>query len=191
MSTEQYQDVLLNIEKALTLLSGYQETDSTAEGRMISQLKWLKGEALANRLPIPVDTAWTSTLRYVYTDHALDHIKGIRKYLHALMVILVDGELLTKQRHYPAVAREVDQLLSILGSARKVSTSKDRLAQELKSLRTALLAGTLEVPVTREDHPTFNAAFTEETLNDVPGAQEKLEEIWNLLVESVRPSTWV
>jgi hypothetical protein len=190
MITERYQDALLNIEKALTLLSSYQEMDSTAEGRMISQLKWLRGEALANRLPIPVDPAWTSTLRYVYTDHALDHIKGIRKYLRVLMIILVDGGLLTKPRHYLSVARKIDHLLSILEPVQEVPAPKDSLVQELKSLRAGLLNSTLEVPVEREDYPVLNTVYTEEVLISIPGAQNKLEEIWNLLVEGVRPSTW-
>ncbi len=190
MISEVYQDALLNIEKALTLLSNCQETDSTAEGRMISQLKWLRGEIFANRLSIPVDTAWTSTLRYVYTDHTLDHIRDIRKYLRALMLILVEGELLTKKGHYTAAAMKVDQLLSAIASVEKAFTSRDRFVQELKSLRAGLLSGTLDVPVQREDYPAFTAVYTEDVLGELPGVYEKLEEVWNLLVEGFRPSNW-
>ena len=61
-------DVLLN-----GLLASFDPIDETPEGRMITQLKWLKERADNHDLRLPVDPVYLSTIRYIYTNGDLCH----------------------------------------------------------------------------------------------------------------------
>ncbi len=73
MNTEEQRLDVIQICNLLLsgILKPFTQTDDTPEGRMITQLKWLKERVENKDLPLPVDRKWLSTLRYVYTDGAL------------------------------------------------------------------------------------------------------------------------
>src|SRR5690606_1882036 len=71
-TNEQRLDVIENCNILLNgVLKPFAQTDDTPEGRMITQLKWLKERAENNDLSLPVDPIKISSLRYIYTDGEL------------------------------------------------------------------------------------------------------------------------
>src|SRR5690606_7364104 len=104
-TNEQRLDIIKNCNHLLNgVLKPFEQTDSTSEGRMISQLKWLKERAENHDLPLPVNPDHLSTLRYVYTNGEICHLEKdpfrvfgeIELPMNKLMCLAKNGELLLK-----------------------------------------------------------------------------------------------
>lgn len=108
---EEYADAMERIAFLLDAFKDYPASNETAHGRVVYQLRWLKQEIDAQRLPVPVHKSWISTLCYVVGSCEVDDTKEIAKALGELKRIL-QGPGLLKPRHFPVIAAQIDDLVA-------------------------------------------------------------------------------
>lgn len=108
---EEYEDAMERIAFLLDAFKDYPASNETAHGRVVYQLRWLKQEIDAQRLPVPVHKSWIGTLCYVVGSCEVDDSKEIAKALGELKRIL-QGPGLLKPRHFPVVAAQIDDLVA-------------------------------------------------------------------------------
>jgi hypothetical protein len=201
-TSEIYQDIQLNCEVILSQLKYYPVSNDTAEGRMIYQCRWLKEQAAAGTLPIPV-LDYVSTLKMVYTEHNLEHlyrtaseyIENTEKVLYRLLK-LIKGNLLAKHDYYPFATRVIDELVEILGVPNRPLTLYERgLVVELMKLRELMTEGKLKPPLMYclPEFPNFCEVFslTESSIDDLNGGGKTIKIVADFVFEGVRPASWV
>ncbi|HFB65136.1 MAG TPA: hypothetical protein ENJ60_06305, partial [Aeromonadales bacterium] len=77
---EQRLDIIKNCNLLLKgYLSHFKQTDNSAQGRMITQLKWLKERAENHDLPLPVPREKLGSLLYIYTNGEMYNIYEYEK----------------------------------------------------------------------------------------------------------------
>lgn len=202
-SDERIQDVIDNCAILLARLAGHAQTDATPEGRMISQLKWLRERAEAGTLSLPVDHGYTATLRHVYTEGMLSRLaatgeeyeREIEIYEYRLLKLVKKAALLLKPDYYPYAVRCVEALIGCLRNAPRALTSYEHESiTELEQIRDALAEGRIEPPlVSWRDYPQFRQVYsiTGSTIDDIPNGGTLCRAVADLIFEGVRPQSWL
>lgn len=182
---EQYQDIIENCTHYLTALEKiYVESNDTPEGRMISQLKWLKQEAVGERLALPVDPEYTGTLGHVSVEHKSIMAKATPKWeiYHYRLLNLVKGRLLAKPEHNNTVYPLLSYLLTNI-------PKKDKLYRpKLVELEALILSNTNQYPINSDIfHPTLTIDIYESTeIKAFPEGIQTMEMISEYCFEGVR-----
>jgi hypothetical protein len=200
---DRLQDIIENSETLLNRLAGYEQIDSTPEGRMISQLKWLRERAKTGQLSLPVEPVYISTLRYVYTNGELsrlavnrsEYVRSLELPMDRLMALTREGSYLNKREYTPFTVRLIEKLVSILrGAPRPLSSEEKGSIDELNKLKNDLNNGQIQPPLmTWEGYPNFRKVYrlTRSSLDDLPEGWETCHLVANLIFEGVRPSKWI
>lgn len=189
------------------VLQSFDQTDDTPEGRMITQLKWLKERAENHDLPLPVDPVNLSTLRYVYTDGELcrDASKPddpasvwleVERPLGHLLSLTKYARLIIKPPYYPYTLRLIDALKHLLLHAeRSLSENEQGLIPELEQLQLVISNSKIELPLISylPDYPNFRKVFrmNKSSIDDLPNGKYLCKTVANLVFEGVRPDTWL
>ena len=201
---EQRRDIIHNCTILLEgILKPFEQTDDTPEGRMITQLKWLKERAENHDLPLPVDEGMLSTLLYVYTNGEICHLASSREkvdeevelFMQKLIKLAKKAELLLKHPYYPYALRMIEALINLLRYApRTLDHYEQGLIGELATLKQLLAEGKIEPPLMSylPKYPNFRKVFrlTESTIDDLPDGKYLCKTVANLLFEGIRPDTW-
>ncbi|REL26620.1 hypothetical protein DXX93_08550 [Thalassotalea euphylliae] len=114
---EQYQDIIDNCNLYLDALEKiYIESNDTPQGRMISQLKWLRQEAEGERLQLPVKAEYIGTLRHVAVEHGvlMNNATPLWKVYHKRLLNLAKGRLIAKPQYNQKILPLVTYLLTYL-----------------------------------------------------------------------------
>ncbi|MYL26037.1 MULTISPECIES: hypothetical protein [Halomonadaceae] len=200
---ERVEDVIENCNILLDKLSHYSQTDSTPEGRMISQLKWLKERAEAGSLDLPVDRRYIATLAYVFTEGSLrwlatsreEYVWTVEVYEKRLLSLTKHGSFLAKREYYPYVARCVDKLIGILRNAsRPLSAEEKGCIRELNVLGDKLTREEIEPPLMiGNDYTNFREVYApwECTIEDLPEGKAVSRVVSNFVFNGRRPQSWV
>jgi len=200
---ERSQDIVYNCDLLLEELSGQPKTDSTPEGRMISQLKWLREKVSEGGAQLPVDPVYLSTLRHVYTEGSLsrladnqdDYLKIWAVPMKRLIKLAYKGEYLLKKPFYPSVDRCISKLIHIIRrSDRALKPEEDSCISELEDMRDKLLNNDLEPPIMDWlDYPSFRKVYSivGSTVDDLPKGAETCTLVAELMFEGVRPESWI
>ncbi len=201
-TNEQRLDIIENCNNLLNgVLKPFAQTDDTAEGRMITQLKWLKERAENNDLALPVDDLYTSSLRYIYTNGDLLHLasaksqevrdREIENFLSKLMALTVEGYLLLKPAYYPYALRCIDNLINLLQNPpRPLNAFEQGSIAEFKILRQLLAENKIEPPLGGL-MPYENIIDAERSLKDMPTYLRLFRTVNKLWFEGVRPDEWL
>lgn len=203
---ERKRDVIEVCNVLLEKLGDFPQTDSTPEGRMVSQLRWLKERAEAGELDLPVDPRYIGTLRYVYTEGALaglsesyeEYVREIEVPLYRLMALTKDGSLLAKRSYYPYAARCVNKLVNILTSpqSRTLSPSESAALPELEALKEKLKNEEIEPPVLGWRKSSAFGNFRKvyslagSSIDDLPKAKEITRLVVDFVFNGKRPASW-
>lgn len=202
---EQRLDVIDNCNILLNgILKPFEQTDDTPEGRMITQLKWLKERAENHDLPLPVDEGMLSTLLYVYTNGEICHLasseekirKEVEVFMNRLISLTDEGKMLLKPPYYPYALRMIDALSNLLQHAPRPLTQYEQgLIGELERLRQLLAEGKIEPPLMSymPDYPNFIEVegIQTITIDDLPDGKYLYRIVANLIFEGIRPDTWL
>lgn len=201
-TNEQRLDIIENCNILLNgVLKPFSQTDSTPEGRMITQLKWLKERAENNDLPLPVDLVKISSLRYIYTNGELlchasidsdeTRYKEIDVYLGRLMSLTKHGHLLLKPIYYPYALRCIEHLINLLQNPpRPLNAFEQGSISEFKTLQKLLTENKIEPPL-GSFMPYENIIDAEDSLEDMPELLRLFRTVNKLWFEGVRPDTWL
>ena len=197
---EQRLDIIHNCEVLLnTVLKSQVQTDSTAAGRMISQLKWLKERAENQNLRLPVDSSKLASLRYISTNGDLRDLvdtseryqKEVDIYLDRLFWLTNEGRLLLKPSFYPYVPRCIDALIRVLKtSPRPLAEHEHGSIDELLTIRQLFVDGKL-VPPVGGMMPYRNLIRLENSIEDIPRGKDMIFLVQDLIFNGVRPDTWL
>ncbi len=191
------------IENCTLLLEGplkpFNQTDNTAEGRMITQCKWLKERAENHDLPLPVKEGKLGSLLYIYTngelftaDSSKDEIHDTEVIMQRIIRLAYEGQLLMKSPYIPYALRCIDALITLLESApRPLNQHEQGLIPELKQLRQLLDEGKIEPPLGAygRTYPNFNEA--QDSIEDIPSGKIYMRRVINLIFNGVRPDSWL
>jgi len=201
---EQRRDVIENCDYLLNnILTPFEQTDDTPEGRMITQLKWFKEQAENFDLKLPVEPTKTSTLRYVYTNgellrHASSFDKShneIEIYLDRLMYLTTEGRLLSKTEYYDYMVQWVDHLSEILKMAnRRLTDHEALLLDELSTLNNYLSNHDLLLPLSGyTEFPNFRKVYriSKTSIDDLPGGNVACSIVANFIFNGIRPDEWL
>jgi hypothetical protein len=203
---EQRLDVIHNCEVLLnTALKSKEQTDSTAAGRMITQLKWLKERAENQDLSLPVDSAKLASLLYIYTNGDLIDLTSspstyreeVSIYMLRLIWLTEDGKFLTKPSFYPYVIRVIDAMVKTLkSSARPLSKYELGFVDELLEMKVMLGEGKIEPPIVENNSgkwPNFREIYlpSRTSIDDLPKAKQLMKLFYDLIINGVRPDTWL
>jgi len=199
---ERHQDIIENCNILLDKLKGCPQTDSTPEGRMISQLKWLKERAVTGALPLPADRKYVSTLRHVFTEGMLrrqaptqdEYVRTIKVYEYRLMSLAKDGAFLLKKEYYPYAVRCIGKLINVMKTAnRPLSANEQAAVRELEELKTKLGQIQIEPPLmTKEGYPHFRKMYpmVKCSIDDLEDGKKLCRLVTDLVFNGIRPSTW-
>ena len=200
---EQRLDIIENCRYFLDgVLSSFEQTDATPEGRMITQLKWLLERAENHDLLLPVDPVKLSTLRYVYTEGELcRHAsnpgdrsivdKEIENPLERILNITKKGALLYKPEYEPYVTRCIDALIRVLQNAsRPMDKFEIGFIQELQQIKKRFSEKNIVLPVGGcNEYP--NLIEAEDSIIDIPRAKTYFRMFYDLVFNGIRPDAWV
>jgi len=198
------------IENCTLLLEGilkpFNQTDNTAEGRMITQCQWFKERAENHDLPLPVKKGKLGSLLYIYTNGELftassknEEIRRVEMIMKRIIRLTKKAQLLMKPPYAPYALRSIDALITLLEtSPRPLDQYEQGLISELKQLKQLLAEGKVEPPLMTylPEYPNFNKI--DGLIRYKPKAyaasehQKKIAKmIADLLFEGVRPDTWL
>lgn len=202
---EQQLDIIDNCTILLDgILKPFDQTDDTPEGRMITQLTWLKERAENDDLQLPVDSGMLATLLYVYTNGEICHLASSQKkvreevevFIKKLIKLAKNANLLLTPSYYPYAIRMIEALLKALRQApRALDQYEQGLISELETLKQLLAAGRIEPPLMSylPDYPAFRKVYrlTKSSIDDLPNGNVLCKAVANLLFEGVRPDSWL
>ena len=184
------------------MLNSY--TDDTPEGRMITQLKWLKERAENYDLPLPVDQDYLSTIRYVYTDGELcRHASAPNKTWEEIEVPMKNiirlakkGSLLYKSAYELFAIRYINALIYRLRNAsRSLSKYEQGMIQELQQIKRELIEQKIMPPLGSPlpNYPNFRKVFriNKSSIDDLPDGKILCKEFNNLVFNGTRPDSWL
>lgn len=184
---EEYADAMERIEKLEILLHGLPPSNDTREGRMVYQLRWLRQEIEAKRLPIPLDQKYWATLGYLVGEGSLDHL-GCEKPMGELARIL-DGVGLLKKRHYPVVAAMIDDFLDFVKKSPRLDDPIEKmLVEESRQIRAKIAAGSLLLPLDKSQYPGWKGSTATKNLHRLPEFSNRRRAVALPLFEGWRPS---
>ncbi len=144
---EQRLDIIENCNLLLEgCLKEYSQTDNTAQGRMITQCKWLKERAENHDLPLPAKEGTLGSLLYIYTngelfvtDSTKEEIRNVEIIMNRLISLADKGQVLLKASYYPYATRYIDALVQLLAtSSRPLDNYEQGFIGELKQLKQLL-----------------------------------------------------
>jgi len=198
---EQRHDLIENCNYLLeNVLQTFDQTDDTPEGRMITQLKWLKERAENHDLPLPVERGNLSTLLYVYTNGDIScnassseaSYKEIDIYMRRLVTITRNGNLLIKPEYKTYLFRTIDLLLERL-TKHVISENevvKDFI-RDIKKLRRLLEGDHLFFPLVSymPDYESF--IDVDEILEKFPSIFRFYVIVRDYIFNGVRPDEWL
>ncbi|MCF6258053.1 MAG: hypothetical protein L3K25_17440 [Gammaproteobacteria bacterium] len=203
---EQRLDIIENCEHLLTgILSEFNQTDNTPQGRMITQCKWLKERAENNDLSLPVKRGKLGSLLYIYTNGEMFNIdlaikdrivknydfNEVEIYMGKLIELANEGRLLTKPPYTPYALRSMDALIKLLQTApRPLSQYEQGLIPDLEQLRQLLDEGKIEPPLGAymPQYPNFRAKYS---LDDIPNGKNYFYTVYDFIFNGVRPDSWL
>jgi len=202
---EQRQDIIDNCTILLDgILKPFDQTDDTPEGRMITQLKWLKERATNHALPLPVDKGMLASLLYIYTNGDICHLASssnkLREELEIFMKRLIklakNSNLLYKPSYSPYTIRMIEALINVLGTSKRALNQYEQgMIPELGQLKKLLGEGDIEPPLMSylPKYPSFRKVFrlTESSIDDLPNGKVLCKTVANLVFEGIRPDTWL
>lgn len=200
---ERLADIVGISDALLQKLRGYPQEDSSPEGRMISQLKWLRENARAGTLQLPVNQGDVATLRHIYTEGSLrrlansrdEYVKKIEFRLDQLMSLTMRGAYLLKPEYYAYAARAVGKLISILQYAPRPLTPDEQASiAELQQLRTLVSSAQISPPLmTWDGYPHFRKVYSMvgSSVDDLPEGEVVCRMVANLIFNGVRPASWL
>jgi len=202
---EQRLDVIENCTILIDgILKPFEQTDDTPEGRMITQLKWLKERAENHDLPLPVDKGKLASLLYIYTNGNITHLASsedkireeVEIHMKRIIKLCHKGKLLYKNIFRPYLLVLIDALAKLLKSAtRPLSEYEQGMIGELETLKQRLEENCMEPPLMSylPDYPNFNEVFVffESTIDDLPNGKILCETVANLIFEGIRPDNWL
>jgi len=201
---EQRLDIIENCTLLLDgILKPFEQTDDTPEGRMITQLKWLKERAENKDLALPVDRGKLASLLYIYTNGDITHLarskdtvrEDVEIYMNRLISLANKGALLNKSPYYPMAITLIDALIHLLHTAtRPLTINETRLDTELETLKQLLAEGKIEPPLMSylPNYFNFNEVnMYKVSLEDQPNGKYLVKTIANLIFNGIRPDTWL
>ena len=185
------------------VLAPFEQVDGTPEGRMITQLKWLKEQAQAGELPLPVAKGKLSTLLYVYTNGELfsadtprGEVYAIEQIMHKLISLSNEAKLLFKPAYYPFAQHYLLVLIQLLQSPpRKLDTYEQGALRELQALQNLLAHNQIEPPFMNY-LPTYQNLrkvfrINRSSIDDLPDGKRLIKLVTNLIFEGIRPDHWL
>jgi hypothetical protein len=152
---------------------------------MVYQLKWLRQEIEARRLPIPLDQKYWSTLGYLVGEGSVDYLGGSTA-MGELTVIL-DGVGLLKKRHYPVVAAMLDDFLDLVKQAPRLNAIEQKLIDETRQVRLQVAAGALQFPLDKSRYPGWKAILESPNLDRLPDFDDRRRAVALPVFEGWRP----
>ncbi len=201
---EQRLDIIENCNILLNgILKPFEQTDDTPEGRMITQLKWLKERAENHDLPLPVDDGKLASLLYIYTNGDICYLASsedkvreeVEIYMNRLIGLTEEGALLNKPAYYPHTIILIDALIHLLHNAsRPLTINESRLDDELEQLKTLLAESKIEPPLMSylPDYFDFNEVnMYKVSLEDQPNGKYLVRTVADLIFEGTRPDSWL
>lgn len=184
MLEEQYQDIIDNCTVYLTALEKvFVESNDTPEGRMISQLRWLKQEAKGERLPLPVDLEYTGTIRHIAVEHSnlMNAATPLWKIYHIRLLALIKGRLLAKPEHNDIVKPLLTYLLANLPESDKLYRPK------LVELKTLVDSEKVTFPIDSDNFNSLGLNFsTSDIIRFFPEGIQTMEMISEYCFKGVR-----
>ncbi len=197
---EQRLDIIENCTLLLEgLLKPFNQTDNTAEGRMITQCKWLKERAGNHDLPLPVKEGRLGSLLYIYTngelftaDSTKEEIRDVEIVMSRLISLTYEAKLLTKPSYIPYALRSIDALIALLETAtRPLSQYEQGVIPDLKQLRRLLDEGKIEPPLGAYKPQYPNFIKVERSIKDIPNGKDYFYTVADFIFNGVRPDSWL
>lgn len=205
---EQRLDVIDSCNQLLDgILKPFGQSDDTPEGRMITQLKWIKERSEKHDHPLPVDHNNLSTLCYVYTDGELCRDTSnpqdptavwieVERQMDQLLNLTKHARLLIKPLYYPYAFRMITALSNILNNpGRPLNENEQGMISELRRLKQLLTDGKTELPLMSylPEYPSFRKVYrlTKSSIDDLPNGKYLCQSVANLIFEGIRPDTWL
>ncbi len=186
-------------------LSHFEQTDDRAQGRMITQLEWLKERAENHDLPLPVAKEKLASLLYIYTTgeiYALydneqpileQYNKGtIEKIMQRIISLTYEGSLLTKKEYFPYIVRLIDALILLIEkSSYELENYREGFFKELERLKKLIIEEKIEPPVgaCMPDYPNY--VEVEYLIRLYPEGKKLFSIVDNLIFNGRRPDTWL
>jgi hypothetical protein len=186
---EEYRDLIERIEKLEALLKPFGPSNETREGRMIYQLAWLRQEIEAERLPIPLDRKYWSTLGYLVGEGSLDYLGG-EKAMGELTTIL-SGEGLLKPRHWPIIVAMLEDFLEFVQSHRAslpaLDPIEERFLREAREIADDLVAGRITLPLKESNYLGWKGTYGTRHLDALPNFGNRQRGLQRALFDGIRP----
>ncbi len=191
------------IENCTLLLKGplkpFSQTDNTAEGRMITQCRWLKERAENHDLPLPVNRGKLGSLPYIYTNGELytgsipkEEVDAAEVFMQRIIRLAKKGQLLAKPPYIPYALRSIDALIKVLETApRSLSQYEQGLIPDLKQLRQLLDEGKIEPPLGAYMPQYPNFIEVEDSIEDIPNGEDYFYTVSDFIFNGVRPDSWL
>ncbi len=181
---EQYQDIIDNCEAYLGALQHlYVESNDTPPGRMISQLKWLCQEIQCERLVLPLDRQYYSTLSHVFVEHADIMLVAtpLAKVYHKRLLNLLDNRLLVKPEYSHIVLPLLDYLIDRFDKDETIYKNK------LTELRSLVESSITLFPISRGAFRILELSFFDSLqLKGIHNGIQTMEMIIEFCFEGVR-----
>jgi len=191
------------IENCILLLEGplkpFNQTDNTAEGRMITQCQWLKERAENHDLPLPVEKGKLGSLLYIYTNGELftasstkEEIRRVEVVMKRIIRLTKKAQLLTKPPYYSYALRSIDALIRLLETApRALDQYEQGVIPDLKQLKQLLDERKIEPPLGAYGprYPSF--IEVEDSIQDIPKGKDYFYTVSDLIFDGVRPDNWL
>src|SRR6516165_7377771 len=120
---ELYSDALPLIEKTIAALESYPMNNSTIEGRVKGELKYLRQRIMKKDLAVP--QAYHNEMRtiaYAITNATVGADQSIDADLGRIYAILFVGRPLLKEKHIPWLLAQLDTLAKISSKDKAVPT---------------------------------------------------------------------
>ncbi|HFB65140.1 MAG TPA: hypothetical protein ENJ60_06325 [Aeromonadales bacterium] len=169
---EQRLDIIKNCNLLLNgYLSHFKQTDNSAQGRMITQLKWLKERAENHDLPLPVPREKLGSLLYIYTNGEMYNIyeyekpileqyniETIEKIMQRIISLTYKGSLLTKKAYFPYIVRVIDALILLIEKSDfNLEGYKDKFIHDLRDIQKRLNENDIDPPLMtyKSHYPSF------------------------------------
>ena len=204
---EQRLDIIKNCNLLIDgYLSHFKQTDDSPQGRMITQLKWLKERAENHDLPLPVPKEKLSSLLYIFTTGEIyavyDYEKPIleqfnketiEKIMDRLITLTEEGGLLTKKEYFPYIVRIIDALILLIEkSDYNLESYKDEFIRDLRDIQKRLNKNDIDPPLGayKSHYPVF---IKVEFIFDMNYEKDiKLFRIVsNAIFDGCRPDSWL
>ncbi len=191
------------IKNCTLLLEGplkpFNQTDNTAEGRMITQCKWLKERAENHDLPLPVKEGKLGSLLYIYTngelftaDSSKEEIRNTEVIMTRIISLAYKGRLLTKPAYIPYALRCIDALVTLLQTApRPLNQYEQGLIPDLKEIKQHLDEGKIEPPLGAYMPKYPNFIEVEDSIRDIPNGKDYFYTVSDFIFNGVRPDSWL